>query len=343
MKKYFTFQWHITDSCDQRCKHCYIFSDERKTQLYELSLEELQIILDNCIDMCERLNRLPYFSITGGDPILHPDFWRLVQILKYKKIPFNILGNPFHLNDDVCKKLYDCGCNKYQLSIDGLRDTHDFIRKKGSFDCTISKIPVLRHAGIKCAIMTTVSKTNISEIPAIIDTVVENNVDIFAFARYCPVNEEKELLVTPEEYRNLLEVCWSKFNKYKDCNTSFNLKDHLWTLYLYEKGLFKIDESLDIDTIYEGCSCAIGHMTILSNGIVYACRRMESPVGNALKDSLYDIFLSAKMDDYRQYDNFKKCSKCELLRFCRGCPAVSAGLNGNMYEADPQCWKNINE
>lgn len=24
MKQYFSFQWHITDECDQRCKHCYI-------------------------------------------------------------------------------------------------------------------------------------------------------------------------------------------------------------------------------------------------------------------------------------------------------------------------------
>lgn len=24
-KQYFAFQWHITDDCDQRCKHCYIF------------------------------------------------------------------------------------------------------------------------------------------------------------------------------------------------------------------------------------------------------------------------------------------------------------------------------
>lgn len=26
MSQYFSFQWHITDECDQRCKHCYIFS-----------------------------------------------------------------------------------------------------------------------------------------------------------------------------------------------------------------------------------------------------------------------------------------------------------------------------
>ena len=28
MKQYFSFQWHITDECDQRCQHCYIFSKD---------------------------------------------------------------------------------------------------------------------------------------------------------------------------------------------------------------------------------------------------------------------------------------------------------------------------
>lgn len=343
MKKYFTYQWHITDSCDQRCKHCYIFSKENKNEMYELNLDELSAILNNCIDMCERLDRSPYLSITGGDPLLHKNFWDFAKLLKEKNIPFNILGNPFHLDNDVCKKLHEYGCNKYQLSIDGVESTHDFIRKKGSFQCTLSKIPVLKNAGIKCAIMTTVSKTNIKEIPSIIDIVVENEADVFAFARYCPVNGEQDLLVSPEEYRNLLNDCWEKYNKFRESQTSFNLKDHLWTLFLYEKGLFKIDETLDKETIYEGCACGIGHLTILSDGTVYACRRMDSPIGNALTDSLYDVFLSSKMDEYRKYEEFEKCSKCGLLRFCRGCPAVSFGAKGSMYAADPQCWKVIDE
>ncbi len=40
-------------------------------------------------------------------------------------------------------------------------------------------------------IMTTVSGTNIEEIPDIIDTVA-GKADVFAFARYCPTSEEKD-------------------------------------------------------------------------------------------------------------------------------------------------------
>lgn len=336
MNKYFAFQWHILDDCDQRCKHCYIFEDGNEN-LQRMSLNEMEIILDNCLELCGELNCNPYFSITGGDPILHPDFWQLIKKLHENNISYSIMGNPFHLTEEVCKKLKQLGCRQYQMSLDGLRKTHDYFRKPGSFDMTLSKIKTLRQAGIRTSIMTTVSKRNIAQIPWIVDEVVRNNVDLFSFARYCP-NAPKDM-ISPLEYRNLLERLWDKFNQYKDSNTLFSLKDHLWTLFLYEKNLFDIPENLKHDVIYDGCNCGINHLTILPTGDVYACRRMESNVGNALKERLFDIFNSESLNQYRQYDKFEKCGNCELLRFCRGCPAVSYSYSRDMYSADPQCWK----
>ena len=104
MREYFAFQWHITDDCDQRCKHCYIFSEDNCKKLESMTYEQMTDIIKNCENFCEVYNRQPYFYITGGDPILHPDFWKLMKLLKEKKIPFTILGNPFHLTDEVCKK-----------------------------------------------------------------------------------------------------------------------------------------------------------------------------------------------------------------------------------------------
>ena len=340
---YFAFQWHITDSCDQRCDHCYIFAENSHAHLLEMPLADMRAILENCLEMCAKLDRLPYFYITGGDPILHKDFLTLLALLKERGIPFTILGNPFHLDDSVCHRLAEYGCDKYQLSIDGLRATHDSIRKQGSFDTTLAKIPCIRNAGIKCAIMTTVSGRNIAEIPAIISLVVEHNVDIFAFGRYCPTSAEKEMHISPLEYRALLETCWAAFETYKDSDTTFYLKDHLWTLFLHEKGLFKIPEGSSKGVIYDGCNCGNCHMTILPSGDVFACRRMESKIGNAVTERLDDVFLGQAMDRFRQYDRFAKCSRCELLGFCRGCPAVAYGTTGDMYAADPQCWKIIEE
>ncbi len=219
--EYFAFQWHITDSCDQRCEHCYIFS-EGHPQLIEMPLPKAEEVINQCVEMCRRMDRLPYFYITGGDPILHRNFWEILAKIKEHDIPFTILGNPFHITDDVCRRLKDYGCQKYQLSIDGMRDTHDSIRKPGSFDTTIEKIGVLRRNGIRVAVMTTVSGTNIKEIPDIIDLVVAEKVDVFAFGRYCPTSEEKSTHISPSEYRDFLDTIWKKFEEHKDADTVFN-------------------------------------------------------------------------------------------------------------------------
>ena len=216
MTNFFAFQFHITDDCDQRCKHCYIFSEENNKPILTMPYEDVKKTINNCLKMCKDVNRIPYFSITGGDPILHPDFWKILKLLNDNKIRFGILGNPFHLNNETCKKLHSYGCEFYQLSIDGLKETHDYFRKEGSFDTTMEKIKCLKDNGIHANIMTTVSKTNIDEIPKIIDTVVKYDVDLFSFARYCPTSYEKISQISPEEYHQLLDKCWNKFEEYKD-------------------------------------------------------------------------------------------------------------------------------
>ena len=303
--------------------------------------ESMLAVVKNCLRMADNFGRTPYFYLTGGDPILHRDFWRLLEYFSKLRIAFTIMGNPFHLDPSVCKRLKDYGCVKYQLSLDGLRETHDFIRKPGSFDCTLSRIPMLNAAGITTAIMTTVSELNISDIPRLIDIVVEHKAGIFAFARFCPDNGS--LSIAPTAYRDLLEKCDARFKKYETagCETWFNKKDHLWKLYEYENGEFKIPENCDPDLIYEGCNCGNCHLTILPEGQVLACRRVKgSQVGNVFKDSLADLWLN-EMEKFRNYQKFKKCSGCELLAWCRGCPAVASSGNGNFYDPDPQCWKNI--
>ena len=215
MKEYFAFQWHITDECDQRCKHCYIFSEDTCKKTEAMGWEQLQDTFYNCLDFCQVYHRLPYFYITGGDPILHPDFWRLLSLLKEHEVPFTVLGNPFHLTDEVCRKLKSFGCQRYQLSLDGMRETHDWFRKPGSFACTLEKIGCIKRSGIRAVIMTTVSGANLKEMPDIIDTVVDAGADVFAFARYCPTSEEKDTGITPQEYRELLDTCQHKFNQYE--------------------------------------------------------------------------------------------------------------------------------
>ena len=341
MKPYFAIQWHITDYCDQRCKHCYIFSEEHP-ELITTPFEDLKHTLTDIEAFCEKIGRTPYIYLTGGDPILHPNFWELLTLFHERGVRFCIMGNPFHLTAENCKRMKELGCVKYQLSLDGLEQTHDMFRKEGSFKTTLAAIEIIKASGMWSTVMSTVSKTNIDEIPQLIDLVDELGVDVYAVGRYCPTSVEKaydeNIHIPPLEYRAFLERCWEKYEAHKNSKTTYQLKDHLWTLFLYEKGIYKLPESNEIT---DGCNCGRNHVTILPNGDVYACRRMKSKVGNIKENNLYDIWLGDNMNAYRQYDKFTKCNKCELKTVCRGCPSVTYGYTHDMYAADPQCWKEV--
>lgn len=68
---------------------------------------------------------------------------------------------------------------------------------------------------------------------------------------------------------------------------------------------------------------------------------MDSKVGNAFQSSMEDIFLGDAEDSYRDIHALEKCSRCRLLRFCRGCPAVAESTNGSRLSVDPQCWVDV--
>lgn len=336
----FGLQWHVTNQCDQRCKHCYIWGEGRGTApcVEEYTLDQCVSIVNKFIEFCESLGVVPRIALTGGDPLLFRWFWELLEYLHARNVRFLLLGNPFHLDEDVCRRLKRLGCRAYQMSLDGLAPIHDRIRKTGSFNETVKAIGLLRRNRVKTAIMSTVSRTNYQDIPELVkELVINHEVDVYDCARYCPAPTDVDMTLTPQEYRDFLSTMWEVYvGLAKTHKTLFPLKDHLWRLFLYERGLFSIRSE---NTVFQGCNCGISHLTLLPAGIVYACRRFESPIGNILTQSFAEIFLGETLGRYRQVKQLQGCRDCELLNYCRGCHAVSYGTFGSFFAKDPQCWK----
>lgn len=106
MKRYLSFQWHITDECDQRCKHCYIFSEDERKKPDAMTWEQMQDVVDNCCDMCEMYDHLPYFYLTGGDPILPTG-----DVFACRRVQDSKVGNVF---EDRLADVWVCEMEAYR-------------------------------------------------------------------------------------------------------------------------------------------------------------------------------------------------------------------------------------
>lgn len=349
---FFVIQWHITGICDQSCLHCYMVNDpvSHKLELEkELSLADCKLVVDSLIEFCDVAEARPTINFTGGDPLLRPDFFEILQYASSLGVRLSVMGNPFHLNIDNISKMKKLGVASYQVSLDGMEEMHDSLRSQGGFSATVMAIKLLVECGMRTVVMFTLSKKNRKDLLHVIRLVDRLGVNAFAFARLSTnaIIDSKippeEAAFTPQEYRNLLLSVQELIEelKNKGSKTNFTLKDHLWKLLLYEQGKLEL-EANDNNQIISGCHIGGRDLAVLADGTVFACRRFNSPIGKMPEQSVLEVFTSEKLDYYRDISRLEKCSGCPLLRYCRGCPAVAYGSSGgNFYAPDPQCWSSL--
>ena len=329
----FYFQWHITEKCNFRCKHCY---HADYTSANELNLNELILISDKIDSTLRKWDKNGTLSITGGEPFVVKD--KLFPLLQYidslKTVThFDILTNGSLLDEPVISELKELKkLRRVQVSLEaGNQDLNDRIRGKGSFEKTLSAIRLLKQNGFQVAAMMTISHMNKNEISLLIELLKKERVDTFSAERFIPEGtgaDLKDELLTGDEVRKIFQRIYS-----------MAMKEDKIRILLY-RPLFAL---LDGNDPTVGALCSVGNnaLTIMHDGTIYPCRRLPIPIGNALTDSFYKVWYTSEvLWNVRNHNNLKgKCADCELIPVCRGCRAMAYALTGDYLAEDPQCWK----
>jgi len=136
--KLIILQWHITNRCNKRCKHCYI-DDYNGAELTINNLLEIRKEYIKLLDEYNKDNNCTLkgqINITGGEPFHYKDIWTLFDFFKNNndKFDFSVLTNGLYLNEENVKRLKSYNPKFVQISLDGNKFTHDNIRGKGSFE-----------------------------------------------------------------------------------------------------------------------------------------------------------------------------------------------------------------
>jgi radical SAM protein with 4Fe4S-binding SPASM domain len=350
MKKLdFAIQWHITSMCQNHCKHCYMYmEDTNEIGKNELSEKQLEAVFQNINRFEKKYDvEIPNYIITGGDPFSHKSFYTFVDFLYKQNKKITILGIPERINNENLVFLKNHGVTKYQVSLDGLENTHDYIRGEGSFEKTLNAIKLLNEYGLESVTMFTANSKNWREMFDLIEYLDETGLKItFAFDFMISENNGRSTtdevqMVDPNYVNVILSQYLQKDEEFKKKNSkvSLNLKNvFLRVLQTTAGNGFSVTKIPENYTFCGGCYCGISSLAILPNGDVLPCRRLNLCIGNALHDSFEDLLIHHPlMKKFRNREEYMDCKDCENFKICRGCAAVSYAFTGNPFEKNKYC------
>ncbi len=159
---------YIAGSCNLACRHCWIepdFSpDQSKGKFLRPEWAKKAVVEAKPLG-------LQSVKLTGGEPLFHPQFREIVELIDQEKIDITIETNGTLVDDDLARFLKAASRVRFiSVSVDGAKaETHEALREvAGSFDKAVSGIRALVKAGFKPQLICTLHRGNIGEIAEVI-------------------------------------------------------------------------------------------------------------------------------------------------------------------------------
>ena len=329
----FYFQWHITNGCNNRCKHCYHADYNMQN---ELTREQLLQIANQIEDALEKWNFYSSMSVTGGEPFTRrDDLWALLNYVESNCVRiahYDILTNGTLITDsDMATLKKYKKLRRIQVSLEGPNaEIHDNIRGHGDFLRVTTAIKKLKANGFTMSVMMTLTRNNMNVLPEVLELLSGLGVDYFALERFMPEGQgasNSAWTLSKQETKKVFEYMTEQAFKVK--------KPHLL---LYRTLYCLCSEDKSVGAM---CSAGVSALTILPDATLLPCRRLPIPIGNALTDGIISTWYNSKiLWQLRDYSNYKgKCSGCEHFLECRGCRSMAYIFTGDYMQEDPQCWK----
>jgi selenobiotic family peptide radical SAM maturase len=318
----FTLQWHITQACDLRCRHCY-----DRSRRSPLSMKTALRVLDELRDFCRERFVGGQVSFSGGNPLLHPKFLDLYRAAVDHGFPVVILGNP--ASREMIGQIAEIEKPAaFQVSIEGLERHNDRIRGRGTFGRALEFLDLLREFGIYSMVMLTLTADNIDQVLPLAE-ILRDRTDLFTFNRLSKAGEGAALALPGQaDYIGFL----GQYLEAAKENPVLGLKDNLLNILCRAHG-----EGVFGGCTGYGCGAAFNFLTLLPDGEVHACRKFPSLLGNIRGSSLAQIYDSGTARRYRS--GSQACLGCPIRAVCGGClaSAYSSGVDVFAHR-DPYCF-----
>jgi MoaA/NifB/PqqE/SkfB family radical SAM enzyme len=133
----------LTYRCNNRCRHCWLWLPPDAPQgREELSFDEIRRLVDEARWMgCQA------WGLSGGEPLLRPDFAEILEYLTRKSVHYRLNTNGTLITPEIARLLIRPG-NKMVALYGATAEVHDGVtRTPGSFEATMRGFAYLQEAG----------------------------------------------------------------------------------------------------------------------------------------------------------------------------------------------------
>ncbi|MCX5908467.1 MAG: radical SAM protein, partial [Deltaproteobacteria bacterium] len=160
----FDLEW--TARCNNNCRHCYINlpASDAKAKAQELSLAEVQGIVDEAVKMGAL-----WCLITGGEPLLRPDFPDLYLFLKKKGLLITLFTNATLVTEEHIRLFLKYPPKEIEVTVYGLTEkTYERVtRRPGSFRAFRRGLNLLLNRGLNVRLKAMALRSNLHELSQI--------------------------------------------------------------------------------------------------------------------------------------------------------------------------------
>jgi radical SAM protein with 4Fe4S-binding SPASM domain len=331
--------WEVTGACNLRCIHCHATSGRAAPD--ELTTDEGKKL----IDMLAATGEFRTLIYTGGEPLVRPDIFTLLQYSRDAGLANILATNGTLIDEEMAFKLKDHGVVCNAISIDAAdRATHDSIRNKpGAFDLALRAIAATKKAGILLQINTTAMEYNMPHLPDLIDFADDCGAGIMLMYQLVAVGrgEKIEKATLKKSANKYLSELISA--KQKNAKTIIEpvAGPQYWPYLLEKKGIRGGPLLKLAGKLFHGCAAGRGFVYIKANGDVWPCPFVEVNAGNIRNRSFNKIYREAPVFQHlRQREELLKgvCGECSYKTVCGGCRGRALAYSGDYLAEDPRCF-----
>lgn len=315
----YSFDLDLTARCNLNCRHCYINlpANDPAARAKELSLEEISHIADQAVE----LGAL-WCLLTGGEPLLRPDFNDIYLMLKRKGLLVSVFTNATLVRPEHIALFTKHPPRDIEVTVYGATaETFERVtRRPGSYERFVAGLDALFAAGIRVRLKAMALRSNLAEMELIAAFSRRRTKDFFRFdpqlhLRYDrnPMrNEEiKSERLTPEEVVALERADAERFGALlRGCGELINDSFTHWNCdHLFHCGAGNGSFSVGYDGTFRLCQSLWAPDTTVN--------LRETPLRQAWEE------LVPRVRDMRSQDpNFlQTCRKCPIVNLCLWCPA----------------------